>query len=184
MDYTAFSHGQMQSKIWLCESLEKYIPDNSNIAILGSWYNLLGLLLLTRNPSKYNFILGIDIDKNVIDIANKLCEGWMIQPNVKIRNEVADANNYNFGGHNVIINCSVEHMESTKWFENLHSGTLVCTQSSDVTQSDENFDIKNPNQSLDDLCNKFPMRTFYNRKIKRFRYNEWGYTRLMTIGIK
>ena len=86
MDYTAFSHGQMQSKIWLCESLEKYIPEKSNIAILGSWYNLLGILLLTRNPNKYNFIIGIDIDKNAIDIANKLCERWMIQPNVKIRN--------------------------------------------------------------------------------------------------
>ena len=183
MDFNAFSHGQMHSKLWLCENLEPYMPKGANVIIIGSWYNLMGLMLLSRNDH-YNFIKGIDIDPSAVFIANQLCQSWMIQPDLKMYNEVADANNYNFGAYNVIINCSVEHMLSTKWFDNLHSGTLVCTQSSDVIQSDENFDIKNPNQSLDDLCNKFPMRTFYNRKIKRFRYNDWGYTRLMTIGIK
>lgn len=184
MDFTSFSHGQIQSKQWLCESLEKYIPPNSNVAILGSWYNILGMMLLTRNPNKYNFICGVDKDKNAIEIANKLCEGWMIQPTVKIKNVYADANEYDFGGYNIVINCSVEHMESTKWFTNLHEGTLVCIQSSDVTISDSNFDIQNPNHTLEELCNKFPMRTYYNKKIKPFKYNDWGYSRLMTIGIK
>lgn len=184
MDFSAFSHGQLQSKLWLCQSLEQYIPKDSRIAILGSWYNILGLLLLLRNPDKYNFILGIDKDQTVIDIANKINEGWMIQPNVKINNICADANSYNLQGYNVIINCSVEHMESDKWFHNLISGTLVCIQSSDVTQSTSSFDIKSPNQNIDSLITKYPLRTFYHKKTKHFQYNEWGYDRLMTIGIK
>jgi hypothetical protein len=184
MDFTAFSHGQMQSKLWLCENLEKYIPQNSTVAILGSWYNLLGMMLLARNHEKYNFILGIDKDPKVIEIADKLCESWMVQPNVKMKNIFFDANDYNLEGYNVVINCSVEHMDSTRWFRKLNSGTLVCIQSSDVIESDQNFDIKNPNRNLDDLCYKFPMRTYYHKKTKQFKYNEWGYNRLMTIGIK
>lgn len=184
MDFTAFSHGQYQSKLWLCQSLEPYIPTNSRIAILGSWYNILGNMLLTRNPSKYNFILGIDKDQTVIDIANKINEGWMIQPNVKIKNICGDANSYNLQGYNVIINCSVEHMDSDIWFYNLTPGTLVCIQSSNVLESNSSFDIKSPNQNIDSLVTKYPLEIFYHKKTKHFQYNEWGYDRLMTIGIK
>lgn len=184
MDFTSFSHGQIQSKIWLCESLEPYIPINSNIAILGSWYNVLGLLLLSRNPNKYNHIVGVDEDPNAVSIANKLCEGFMIQPNVKINNICADANSYNLQGYQVVINCSVEHMNSTAWFNNLITNTTVCIQSSNVQKSDDNFDIKSPNQSIQSLVEKFPCRKFYHKKTKNFQYNEWGYSRFMTIGIK
>ena len=184
MDFSALSHGQIQSKVWLCQSLEPYIPPNSRIAILGSWYNFLGLFLLMRNPIKYNFILGIDKDQSAIDLANKICEGWMIQPDVKINNVCADVNYYNLQGYNVIINCSVEHMESDKWFQNITSGTLVCIQSSNVLESNSSFDIKSPNQNIDSLVTKYPLRTFYHKKTKHFQYNEWGYDRLMTIGIK
>lgn len=184
MDFTSFSHGQIQSKIWLCESLEPYIPINSNIAILGSWYNILGLLLLSRNPNKYNHIVGIDEDPDAISIANKLCEGFMIQPNVKINNVCADVNGYNLQGYQVVINCSVEHMNSTVWFNNLIANTVVCIQSSNVQQSDENFDIKSPNQSIENLVEKFPCRRFYHKKTKNFQYNDWGYSRYMTIGLK
>jgi hypothetical protein len=184
MDFTSLSHGQVQSKIWLCESLEPYIPPNATIAILGSWYNVLGMMLLFRNPNKYNFILGIDKDPNVIPVADKICEGYMIQPNVKIKNVCADANTYNLQGYQVVINCSVEHMESNDWFNNLTTSTLVCIQSSNVQKSDDNFDIKSPNQSIDSLVEKFPCRKFYHKKTKNFQYNEWGYSRYMTIGLK
>ena len=184
MDFSSFSHGQIQSKVWLCQSLEPYIATDARIAILGSWYNILGLMLLLRNPNKYNFILGIDKDPIAIQMANKICEGWMIQPNVKMNNLCADANSYNLQGYNVVINCSVEHMESNKWFDTLTPGTLVCIQSSNVLESTASFDIKSPNQNIDSLVTKYPLRTFYHKKTKHFQYNEWGYDRLMTIGIK
>lgn len=184
MDFSSFSHGQIQSKVWLCQTLEPYIPPDARIAILGSWYNLLGFMLLLRNPLKYNFILGIDIDPSAIEMANKICEGFMIQPNVKINNICADANTYNLQGYDVVINCSVEHMVSNKWFYNLTAGTIVCIQSSNVLESNHSFDIKSPNQNIDSITTKFPCRKFYHKKTKHFQYNEWGYDRLMTIGIK
>lgn len=184
MDFTAFSHGQLQSKIWLCESLEPYIAPDSRIAILGSWYNVLGLLMLARKSLYYNFITGIDKDNSVIEVANKLCEGWMIQPNVKIKNVCMDANNFDYQGYHVVINCSVEHMDNNSWFDKLTVGTVVCIQSSNVIDSNEKFDIKNPIPNIETLYNQFPLRKVYHKKTKNFQYNEWGYSRYMLIGLK
>lgn len=184
MDFTAFSHGQIQSKLWLCESLEPYISPDSRIAILGSWYNILGFLMVSRKPTLYNFITGIDKDKSVIDFADKFCEGYMIQPNVKIKNICQDANTFDLQGFNVVINCSVEHMESNAWFGKLTAGTLVCIQSSNVIDSDDKFDIKTPIQNIDTLSDKFPLKKIYHKKTKNFQYNEWGYSRYMLIGLK
>ena len=67
MNFDAFSHGQIQSKIWLCEELEPHTPIHANIRILGSWYNILAFMLLTRRPEYYyNSIEGIDIDPDAM----------------------------------------------------------------------------------------------------------------------
>ena len=57
MDFLSFSHGQTQSKLWLCETIEPYLPKDAVVAILGCWYNTLGFMLLTRNQSMYQHIL-------------------------------------------------------------------------------------------------------------------------------
>ena len=72
MNYDAFSHGQTLSKIWLCEQLESHIPKNTRAAILGSWYNVLAFMMLTRKSELYQYILGIDIDPLATDIAEYL----------------------------------------------------------------------------------------------------------------
>ena len=49
-NYDAFSHGLVTSKLWLCEELENVIHNNNvknpALNILGSWNNLLALMLL------------------------------------------------------------------------------------------------------------------------------------------
>ncbi len=184
MDFTSFSHGQIQSKLWLCQFIESFIPANSRIAILGSWYNVLGLTMLLRNPVKYQAITGFDIDQNAINYANKLCESFMIQPNVKLNNICADVNEIDLNGYDVVINCSVEHMNSRKWFEKLIANTLVCIQSSNVVVSDEVWDIKDPTQNLDELKSKYPMTQYYFSSNKSFQYDSYGYQRFMLIGRK
>jgi len=184
MDFTSFSHGQIQSKLWLCQFIETFIPFNSRIAILGSWYNVLGLMMLLRNPSKYDIITGFDIDKNAIDQANKLCESFMIQPNVKLNNVHANVNDLDLNGYQVVINCSVEHMESRKWYSKLTSDTLVCIQSSNVTSNDPVWDIKDSTQSLEELKLKYPMTQYYFAANKHFDYGATKYQRFMLIGRK
>lgn len=184
MDFTAFSHGQIQSKLWLCQFVESFIPANARIAILGSWYNSLGLMMLLRNPAKYNYITGFDKDNNAIATANKLCESFMIQPNVKIDNVCANVNDIDLNGYQVVINCSVEHMDSRKWFEKLAGDTLVCIQSSNVNNNDPVWDIKDPTQSLGELKLKYPMTQYYFSNNKGFDYGSTKYQRYMLIGRK
>lgn len=184
MDYTAFSHGQLQSKQWLCEVLEPYIPYGSSILILGCWYNLLGLMLLTRNPHIHHHIKGIDIDPNAIEIANKVCQGWTIQPNVKMSNIVADANTFDYFGHNVVINCSLEHMNNDEWFKRIPNGTLVCLQTSNVNIQDPSWDIKNHIPTMDILTSKYPLSFYLFRNTKYFDYGNFKYERYMCIGLK
>ena len=76
MDFDSFSHGQIVSKLWLCEQLEQYIDKNRDITILGSWHNVLGFMLSVRKPGYYKNILGVDSDINVIEIADKITNAW------------------------------------------------------------------------------------------------------------
>lgn len=184
MDLNAFSHGQIQSKQWLCEILEPYIPYGSSILILGCWYNLLALMLLTRNPHTHHHIKGIDIDPKAIELADRFCQAWTIQPNVKISNSVADANTFDYFGHNVVINCSLEHMDNDEWYKRIPNGTLVCLQASDVNIQDKSWDIKNYIPTLDYLNQKYPMSFYLFRNFKNFEYGNLKYNRFMCIGLK
>lgn len=184
MDLNAFSHGQIQSKQWLCETLEPYMPHGSSILVLGCWYNIIGLMLLTRNPHIHQFIKGIDIDPEAIQIANQVCQAYTIQPMVKMNNQLADANTFDSNGYNVIINCSLEHMSSDEWFNKISRGTLVCLQSSDVNIQDSVWDIKNHIPTMNHFLERYPLSYYFYRNVKYFDYGNSSYNRFMCIGIK
>jgi len=184
MDFNAFSHGQIQSKLWLCENLEPFMKPNSTILNLGCWYNLLGLLLCMRNNIQIKSVKGIDKDMEAITLANSFCQSFMIQPNVKIHNECMDANSLDYYGYDLVINCSVEHMESKEWFEKIVPNTLVCLQSSNRVTDDPVWDIKNPNPNFETFKSKFKLSNTYIEKTYHFQYDEYGYDRFMIIGKK
>lgn len=183
MDYLAFSHGQTHSKVWLCENLEPYIPHRAIVANIGSWYNLLGYMMLTRRPNSYQSILGIDIDPDVKPIADKLCEGFMLGKDSCIKNITADANLFDYNGYNLVVNCSVEHMDSL-WFYRIPKGTLVCIQSSDVSEPGGIWKISNSTGSLEELVKKYPLSHYMFVGDKHIGYEDWGYNRFMIIGVK
>lgn len=183
MNFDSFSHGQIKSKLWLCETLEPLLQSKSKIIILGSWYNILGFMLLVRNNDKLFDILGIDLDPNAIAIANKICNYWEIETN-KMQNVIGDVNTSNFENADVIINCSVEHMKDTDWFHKIKSGKLVCLQSSDMTEKNDPWFIENPTASLKEFENKFQLSKIIFSGELSIKYEPWGYTRYMLIGIK
>lgn len=185
MNFTTFSHGQVQSKVWLCKELEKFIHANIKIAILGSWYNLLAFMLLTRNGDRYQLITGIDSDPETKQIADLVTDAWRIGKDHKVENIIADANLENLAGYDLVINCSPEHMDGNQWFENLEYGTMVCIQSSDVQLKDDDvWKCVNANRSLEDLALKYPLSKYLFSGTKEFRYDDNGYQRFMLIGIK
>jgi len=178
----SFSHGQVKSKMWLCEKLEPHVKDNSKVAILGGWVNLLGFMMLTRQPKKYEHIKSIDIDSESIDLADQINSYWIIER--ILRNEIADANTFNTQGFDVVINCSAEHMENTTWFDRISPGTLVCIQSTNVIDIGDPWFVKTPSPTMDYFIKKYPLTDVKFTGILPIRYNNWGYDRFMLIGIK
>jgi SAM-dependent methyltransferase len=183
LNFDSFSHGQIISKIWLCENLEPYILKNARIAILGSWYNILSFMMITRQPYKYQHILGIDVNPETIDIADKICSTWTMGINAVVENKIGDAGNVDFSEFDVVINCSPEHMPND-WYNNVKEGTLVCIQTSDVTDSAYPWLVSNPNKDIDTMIEKYPLSQRFFMGTKEIEYTDWGYKRFMTIGLK
>lgn len=181
IDTDSFSHGQIASKLWLCETLEPYIKDKATVTILGSWVNVLGFMMLTRQPNKYGYIRGIDINNTAVETANKLCSYWYIEG---IQRSICDdANTVELNGFDVVINCSSEHMESMSWFDNISPGTLVCIQSSNITDVNDPWFVTNPSGTFESFMEKYPLNVKFAGTLP-IRYSDWGYDRYMVIGIK
>lgn len=177
----SFSHGQVASKLWLCEKLEPYIVNDATVTILGSWVNVLGFMMLTRQPIRYKYIRGIDIDTDAVNTANKLCEYWFIEG---IQRSVCeDANTTKLEGFDVVINCSSEHMKDHTWFDNISPGTLVCIQSSNIIDATDPWYVTNPSSTFESFMEKYPLNVKFAGTLP-IRYNDWGYDRYMVIGIK
>ena len=183
MDFDSFSHGQIVSKLWLCEQLEQYIDKNRDITILGSWHNVLGFMLSIRKPGYYKNILGVDSDINVIEIADKITNAWSFGKN-QIRNICENANDLEYSNNDVIINCSAEHFESNQWFDNIPTGTLVCIQSSDVTDPESPWFIRQPSSTIDKFVERYPLSKTHYLDTLSIDYTTWGYKRFMIIGEK
>lgn len=179
--FDSFSHGQVKSKQWLCENLEPLINQRASVVILGSWVNVTGFMMLTRRPDLYHHIKGIDIEPNSIEVANKVNDCWVIEK--MMSHELGDANSISTSGVDIVINCSSEHMNSTIWFDNIAPGTLVCVQSSNVTDENDPWYITNPSPTFESFMEKYPLDVKFAGTLP-IRYNDWGYDRYMVIGIK
>jgi hypothetical protein len=184
MDFDSFSHGQIASKLWLCEELEKFLAPRRKIMILGSWHNVLGFMMAVRKPDYYSNILGIDIDNNSIEIANKITDAWRFNDVTTIENICDNANNIDFPNDSSIINCSPEHFEDTSWFDNMPNGTHLCIQSSSMTDTEHPWYIRQPTPNIETFTEKYPMSKIQYIGARKIEYDDWGYSRFMVIGFK
>ena len=183
MNYDAFSHGQIKSKLWLLENLEFLMDYKSSVAILGAWYNVLGFMMMVRRPKHYKEIVGYDINPEVKEIADKLNNAFTFDPNI-IGNITRDANGIVYRGIDVVINCSPEHFENDTWFNKIPFGTVVAIQSSDMTETGDPWFIKQPNPNIDAFRSRYHLSKTYVCDTMRIQYDDWGYNRFMLIGIK
>lgn len=175
----AFSHGQIVSKLWLCDELDKFLLSNVNIIILGGWYNVLGFMLMTRR-SDIGHIINIDIDPEAIQFAEKVSNAWS-----NVINMCSDANSaISMFKSDLVINCSPEHFENNDWFGSVRDGTLVCIQSSDMTDPNHPWLIKQPSPDIQTFLERFPVSEVLFTGTKRIQYASWGYNRFMLIGRK
>lgn len=183
MNYDAFSHGQIKSKLWLLDYLEAAIPYKATVNILGSWYNVLGFMMMVRRPNYYKEIVGYDINSDVKETADKINNGFTFDPAV-IKNVTKDANHHVYRGVDVVINCSPEHFDNDEWFNKIPFGTVVAIQSSDVTESGDPWFIKQPNPDIETFRSRYALSKVYLCDTMRIQYEDWGYNRFMLIGVK
>ena len=104
----AFSSGQIGSKLWLCEELEKLFDTIDSIWIYGGWYAVTAFLLNSRNNIKIEYIRSYDVYKLEVDRS----------------------------GPDLIINTSTEHFESMDWWNNIPKGTTVALQGNNMVHDD------------------------------------------------
>lgn len=186
MDFSVFSHGQIHSKLWLCEQLEPYLPNDARVIILGSWYNTLGFLLLVRNSHKLELLTGIDFENENIKMSNKLLDAWLIGNDVKVKNIWKSANRLTEQDteiYHIVINTSCEHMED-EWFNQVNLDQLICLQTSNVVHDHVTWDIINPNPDMETFKSKYPLSQILYEGEKVFDYGELKYSRYMLIGRK
>lgn len=188
MDYSSFSHGQIHSKLWLCQELEKHIDKPLNVVIIGCWYNVLGFMMLTRNSSLYNFIEGIDLDQDSIDISNRICDAWMINKDQKIKNSCYNVSSVDFTNYDLVICTSMEDIEFGGWFDRIPKNKLVAIQTNNLTQdmvnNYPNWIIKNPNPNMETFKKKYSISDILFEGCKEFDYGDLKYSRYMLIGKK
>ena len=175
----AFSSGQIGSKIWLCEELEKLNWTSQLTYIYGGWYGITAFLLLSRGTFKVDKIRSLDIDPNCQAVADMINENWLIDE-WKFKAFTQDCNNYQGQYGDLVINTSTEHFESSAWFDNLPKGTRVVLQGNDMPHDDHHVHSK----SLGDFASQFLLSHCEYAGTKEFVYPDWQFTRYMVIGIK
>lgn len=176
---TPFSHGQIESKIWLCNELEKLDKKHySNVYILGCWSGILGLILYSRQQIKFDQLTVVDLVKEHIDYAEKVLD--VIRCQTKLNCILGDSNYIVYDTDSLILNVSVDNMLGDDWYRNIPSGSTVVLQS----RSGGHDDNINPVETLVELDNKFPMNTTMFLNSLPFEYPVRSYNRHMKIGIK
>jgi hypothetical protein len=183
----AWSDGQMRSKLWLCDLLEKDFSQATKpveIWIFGSWYGLLAQFLLLRERVSIKKIQLFDLDPTALKVSEKMLNTWIYQKKVEIIHHQMDCtripNSMWETKPDIVINTSCEHFTNESWFT-FPQGTRFYIQS---TNMEHPTHINRP-KNLEDFKSHLGQVTqiSYARQME-FRYTNFEFDRYMIAGIK
>lgn len=177
----AFSSGQIDSKLWLCQELEKLFDQIDNIWIYGGWYATTAFLLRSRNNINIKRIYSYDIDPQCESVADVINENW-VSKKWEFKAFTKDCNvlTPTLGNPDLIINTSTEHFESMDWWTNIPKGTTVVVQGNNMPHDDHHIHTKN----LKQFKKTYPLSTVLYEGQLDFTYPTWSFTRFMLIGVR
>jgi hypothetical protein len=177
----AFSSGQIGSKIWLCEELERLFTSFDHVWIYGGWYGVSAFLLNSRGNIRIGKIRSYDLDPACETVADMINENWVID-NWKFKAHTRDCNllDLDWHGPDLVINTSTEHFESLDWWNGIPKGTTVALQGNNMPHEDHHIH----SSSLDEFIGTYPVSNLLYRGQKDFEYPTWKFSRFMLIGIK
>jgi len=185
------SDGQIYSKSWLIDELEKLNLDLGMIFLYGGWYGTLARFMFNSNI-KFSKMRSFDLDNSCHEIAETInrpfvTEGWIfkattydifnIQYPLKFETLRRDGTSVELEeSPNTIINTSCEHMYPI-WFDKVPDDTLMILQSNNFEEIDDHIDWV---ESVEALKLQYPLKKVLFEGDKELE----KYTRYMLIGYK
>lgn len=173
----SFWGGQLQSKTWLIDHLEKVSSSitNANIVIHGGWNGVLASMLFNSNLG-IRHITSVDIDPGVRETALTMNKRYEMEG--RFSAVTADMTDYEYTA-DTVINTSCEHITQAqydKWLKNVPDRATIVLQSNNYI-IDEHV---NCSDSLEDFIQK--------SKLSKIRYQGVlelpKYDRYLLIGDK
>jgi hypothetical protein len=181
IDSDAFSAGQIESKIWAAEELEKLVAHTHilRISILGGWYGLLHFILKARGRQMIEWCRSYDLDTSACSVANIVNNTWE-HKEWKFKSFPTDANIIEYNdGTNCVINTATEHFDNNTWYHRIPKGTLCLLQGNDLVVEDH---INRP-LNLEHFKTMYPLEVLFEGT-KEFNFASGSFTRYMIIGYK
>jgi hypothetical protein len=196
-DPDCFSRGQLQSKMWAIQELEKINKPLGTVFLCAGWYGILATMIFESELLQVKSIRSFDIDKTTVDIAETFNKLWFVNDwrFKALPMDILDIN-YNSltwqywsnkndrlsypitDNPDTIINTSCEHItEFDRWYNMLPKGKLLVLQANDFVDLDMHT---NCYKDLEDFATHTPMKqVLYSGVLQLEKYN-----RFMRIGFK
>lgn len=137
----AFWSGQINSKVWLVETLNQHIFQPSTIHIFGGWIGVLASILFQSSTFHIKKIYNIDIDPWCKNIADTINEPY--KNTERFISITHDMSLYDYTHDcDLIINTSTEHIAQCTydhWYEKIPKGKIVLLQGNDYFSCNEHI---------------------------------------------
>ena len=150
----SFWKGQINSKVWLIEHLERHYQNRPyNILLCGGWNGVLATLLF-NSMMDITRIVSMDIDAKCEEIAYNMNKDYEMQGRFKaITSDMLAYEDYD--KHNLIINTVCEHMtqeQYNEWIDKLPSNKRIVIQSNDYFSHKEHVNCKQTLEEFQKDC--------------------------------
>jgi hypothetical protein len=193
IDKDCFSRGQLLSKMWLVDELEKLDLDLGTVFLCAGWYATLATMIFESNI-KVDKVRSFDIDSSCVKIAkvfNKpwVMKDWKFQATTEDIQNIEYPHTYHVLRNNntkcelsdmpdTIINTSCEHIENfTDWYSKIPDGKLVVLQSNNYFEIKEHVNCVNDIYEFKEMAPMSELHYMGMRELPK-------YTRFMLIGYK
>lgn len=190
----ALSAGQVESKRWLIEELEKIDRPLGTVFVLGGWWGLLPAMLF-ESRVRAEKIRSFDIDASCAPVADTINRRYVMD-NWKFKASTGDMLKMRYDRHayqtkradgsevrldetpDTIINTSCEHISDfPEWWRLIPKGKLAVLQSNDFREPAEHVNCA---ANLDAFASSAPMA----QVLFRGELDLPDYKRFMLVGIK
>lgn len=172
----SFWKGQINSKVWLIENLEKLAPTiPSKIVIHGGWNGVLSSLLF-NSKIKISHITSVDIDSQCEEISSTINKRQEIEG--RFSAVTADMTEYEYNA-DITINTSCEHITSgayRRWLNLVPNQSLIVIQSNNYIELEEHI---NCSSSLEEFKQNSKLDIIHSATLELPKYD-----RYMIIGRK